>query len=57
MGKTLADEVAACASAGWITTLRGRNEFTRTWRVTPEGLTVLNRYLRRKESHHGDRED
>src|SRR3954454_7045778 len=49
LAKASADEVAACASAGWITTRRGLREFTRTWRVTPEGLEVLWKSLKHTE--------
>jgi hypothetical protein len=58
LAKAMADEVAACASAGWITTKRGPREYTRSWRITPKGLDVLWKSLRRTERNsYADAED
>lgn len=39
--RTKAKEVAAAASAGLISTLISRGEYSDRWRLTPLGLTLL----------------
>lgn len=42
LARTYADEIAICASHGWLTVILPDGEEGRCWRLTPTGLAFLH---------------
>ncbi len=42
LSRTYADEIAVCASRGWLSVILPDGEVGRFWRLTPIGLAFLH---------------
>ena len=42
LARTYADQIAECASRGWLTVILPDGEVGRSWRLTPTGLAYLH---------------
>lgn len=42
LARTYADEIAVCASRGWLSVILPDGEIGRHWRLTPAGLAYLH---------------